>query len=903
MKKIVIFSFLGFLLLLSCEEKKSVLVKPESNRFSKQTIKLGLCEPIALTISNAGDVFYCLRRGEIYVYEPKKGSIKQLGNLLVDFSGGNGIMGMTLDPNFDYNKKVYVFYIDTAFNYKVSRFKIENDSILQTKEETIFSFKIDHEPGAHNGGTILFDKSGNLLISTGDNTPPWQANGFPPHDQNKGREIYDALRTAANSNDFRGKILRIKPLENGNYIIPDGNLFAKNGSQGKPEIYIMGCRNPWKMSIDDKTGFVYWGEVGPDAGLDSTIGPRGYDEINQARKAGNFGWPMFVADNKPYSFVPLLDSLEIKKFNKNLPYNPSKNNTGTKLLPIPEKAFIYYPYSLSKEFPLVGKAARTACAGPVYDYIKVKNSNVKFPKYYHEKLFIYEWMRGWIMAVSMDKNGNYVGMEKVLENLKFVNPTHIAFAPDGSLYVLEYGLIWYTQNKEASLSRIIFSEGNRPPVPLISCSDTIVKINQKIFINSVDSYDFDNDSLQYEWWIDNNKAFSKSKQTNLVFSTSGIYLLHLKCTDSKQISATTSKKIIVGNSFPCVKIKVLGNNSTFYFENGELNYSIDVTDNEDKKIDTSRLFSNITYMPQGSDIYPMIAPANGHIGAPKEREITENKLIAASDCKSCHAMNIKSVGPSFNEISKKYSKDANAISILSNKIIKGGGGVWGPHAMSAHPQISIENANSMVKYILSLQNQSSIVKEDKYSKIIPKNGKILTSEFTNKTGWFYLTSTYTDDGINGNYTLSKSDILTLKNSKLLCYLADSLNKCMLIEEKNNTKYVGAFCEASNLYFKDIDMHNITSFSVKTNSKSANGMLQLRENSPNGIILGSAKINAQGEWAKWEISEANILPTNKKIDVYITFDDNKAFEFPSGENMLNIDYIKFNIMPLPSKIIK
>ena len=63
----------------------------------------------------------------------------------------------------------------------------------------------------------------------------------------------------------------------------------------------MGCRNPFRFSIDSKTGWLVWGDVGPDA-LESNPkrGPAGFDEFNRARQAGNFGWPYFVADNKAY---------------------------------------------------------------------------------------------------------------------------------------------------------------------------------------------------------------------------------------------------------------------------------------------------------------------------------------------------------------------------------------------------------------------------------------------------------------------------------------------------------------------------------------------------------------------------------------------------------------------------
>ena len=53
----------------------------------------------------------------------------------------------------------------------------------------------------------------------------------------------------------------------------------------------MGNRNPYRIAVDKKNDFLYWGEIGPDAGkTDSSRGPEGIVEFNQARKAGNYGW-------------------------------------------------------------------------------------------------------------------------------------------------------------------------------------------------------------------------------------------------------------------------------------------------------------------------------------------------------------------------------------------------------------------------------------------------------------------------------------------------------------------------------------------------------------------------------------------------------------------------------------
>ena len=63
----------------------------------------------------------------------------------------------------------------------------------------------------------------------------------------------------------------------------------------------MGHRNPFRIQVDSETGWLYNGEVGPDAsGDNANRGPRGYDELNQIREAGNMGWPFCIADNKAY---------------------------------------------------------------------------------------------------------------------------------------------------------------------------------------------------------------------------------------------------------------------------------------------------------------------------------------------------------------------------------------------------------------------------------------------------------------------------------------------------------------------------------------------------------------------------------------------------------------------------
>ena len=235
---------------------------------------------------------------------------------------------------------------------------------------------------------------GNLWISAGDDTNPFASDGFAPIDERADRRPWDAQRTSANTNDLRGKILRIRPQPDGSYTIPEGNLFPEGTPNTRPEIYIMGCRNPFRYTIDSKRGYVFWGDVGPDAGKDGAMrGPKGIDEVNRAKGPGFWGWPYSRGNNQAYHDYNFTTEESGALFNPDKPINDSPNNTGLRTLPPAQESMIWYSYDDSEEFPWVRKGGKNPMAGPVFysDEFGVEN---KFPPYFDGKLLIYEWMRG-----------------------------------------------------------------------------------------------------------------------------------------------------------------------------------------------------------------------------------------------------------------------------------------------------------------------------------------------------------------------------------------------------------------------------------------------------------------------------------------------------------------------------
>jgi len=78
-------------------------------------------------------------------------------------------------------------------------------------------------------------------------------------------------------------------------------------------------------------------------------------------------------------------------------------------------------------------------------------------------------------------------------------------------------------------------------------------------------------------------------------------------------------------------------------------------------------------------------------------------LIEASDCRTCHQDAAKVIGPAYVDVAKKYPNTPANVKMLAGKIIAGGKGVWGEIPMTPHPNVTQEDAEAMVTYILSMK--------------------------------------------------------------------------------------------------------------------------------------------------------------------------------------------------------
>jgi glucose/arabinose dehydrogenase/PKD repeat protein len=482
---------------------------------------------------------------------------------------------------------------------RVSRFTLTGDTLNMSSQVTIIDIpayrdRTFPEPG-HTGGYIEFGPDGNLYIGTGDDTPPnldpnWQ--GYAPLDWRPGKANLDAARTAGNTNDLRGKLLRIRPSAGGGYTVPAGNLYPQGTAQTRAEIYAMGFRNPFRFSIDPANGWVYLADYGPDRGGPTTNrGPEGLVELNVIKTPGNYGWPFCHGDNQPYAPFNPDTGVVGAKFNCSAPVNNSPNNTGlTSLKPIVAPN-MWYGYGTSPTFPELGANGAGPMGGPVYRYNAANPSATKFPPYYDGVHFFYEWTRNYIKEVHFDSASAVTRTNPFLPGGNFVKPMDLEFGPDGSLYLLEWGSNFGGGNNDSGLYRIDYVHGGRSPVAKATGTPTSGNAPLTVQFSSAGTTDPDpGNTLSYQWTFGDGSTSTAANPAH-TYTANGNYTAQLKVTDNTGKAAFANVQITVGNTAPVVTITVPPDGGMLNFGD-RVSYTVTVSDPGGAPVDCTKVFVN-----------------------------------------------------------------------------------------------------------------------------------------------------------------------------------------------------------------------------------------------------------------------------------------------------------------------
>ncbi len=670
----------------------------------KNTIAEGLRDPMSLAVAPNGDVYVVEREGRLLRVCPDTGGVFEIANLPVsalratepksDSAVEDGLQGIALDPNFAKNQRIFLYYSDPKkLIDRLSRFQLKDGKLDLASELMLLEIPVErHDRICHHGGSVQFGPGGLLHLSTGDNTNPFASDGYVPIDNRENRLPWDAQRSAGNTNDLRGKILRIRPTETG-YEIPPGNLFPVGTAKTRPEIFAMGCRNPFRMSIDPKNSTVYWGEVGPDSANPSDKGPAGHDEINQAKVAGNFGWPFLVADNKPYPIQNFATGKPGRMTDPAAPQNTGIRNTGLTDLPPGQSAFIWYPYAESAEFPVMGKGGRNAMAGPVFYFDPARRYNI-LPREDNHTLLTYDWIRGKILKANLGAGEKLASLTVLDEGYR--HPMDMEMANDGSIWLLDFGSEWWF-NKNGFLSRLLPNSTNHSPVISIQ---PVAGNDRSFAVNS--ATDPDNDPLTVTWWlttgVTERKLGSGKSITVAVGEGSEIRAV---ASDGKSPNAVARISL---------SQEIIAPELTLMLTDKAKSYNFGA--NVDFKI-----LSPANPNPAQVVVRARYIPATGHdAGGPQfSPEITA--LVTANQCLACHQVDRASVGPQYLNVSLKYRDQPEAINSLKAKLKTGGAGVWGEVPMP--PQIALKDgdADTILHAILGLSEGISEVKGSVAGKI------------------------------------------------------------------------------------------------------------------------------------------------------------------------------------------
>jgi len=396
--------------------------------------------------------------------------------------------------------------------------------------------------------------------------------------------------------------------------------------------------------------------------------------------------------------------------------------------------------------------------------------------------------------------------------------------------------------------------------------------------------------MTYLWNLGNGVTKTTTTPTlDYTYTKVGAYKVSVDVKDDKGASSKSDVvSLYAGNETPVVKINITGGNKSFYLPGVPVKYNVQVTDkNDPSKIDPNNLFVTVDYV-QGTD---KAASATGH---QQGVNILEGKNIMLSlDCKSCHKENEKSIGPAYVQVSQKYQNNRDAMAHLTQKIIKGGAGVWGEVAMPAHPGLSQGDAQQIVTWVLSLANTKTAKKSLPQSgTITPPAAAATTSSITaTPAPLMVLTASYTDKGGKNIKALTGTGSTALR-SNTMTFTGSEKVKGFTTRSNAGRSFL-LFPASNEGWFSvdNIDLTDVASISLNSGwqgTPKSGFSFEARLDGPDGKVLGTGSMPApeKGQQSGVVTLPIQMVSDGKFHSIYMIY---KAQETFGG----GIFSIKFN----------
>ncbi|MCU4925820.1 PQQ-dependent sugar dehydrogenase [Halobacteria archaeon AArc-dxtr1] len=400
-----------------------------------------------------------------------------------------GGQSVAICPNFEETGHVYVYYHpsseemdmwDNPYNedivtmlQRVSRFEMDGDGLDPDSEEVVIEIPLQLNTCCHIGGYLEFGPEGDLWITTGDDSnnvgnPDGEVNWSMTDERDgdvHGRPaaVSDAQRTSGNTADLRGSVLRITPTEDGEdgemYEVPEGNLKDHweeetgedySDDEFLPEIYAMGLRNPFAVSIDSHTGYLFTGNYGNDAGsVDFNLGMQGQADYHLFCEPGNAGFPYFRG-YYPYRDWDFENDQPGQPFWHDNLRNRSPNNTGIENIPNVTPGLIWHPQGFDgyedapawMDMPRPGEvtwpeldAGGSADAGVAYRYSEEFGEGALDPYFEGKQFFMNPSNADVIRYLTFNEDGS-LEIDEFLPDNDIGGAYDMDVLPDGRLAIM-----------------------------------------------------------------------------------------------------------------------------------------------------------------------------------------------------------------------------------------------------------------------------------------------------------------------------------------------------------------------------------------------------------------------------------------------------------------------------------
>jgi glucose/arabinose dehydrogenase len=541
--------------------------------FTEDLIVQGLTEPTAFAFLPDGRILITEKQGLVRLV---KDGVLQPDPFIdirdrVNAYWDHGLLGIAADPSFSTNGFIYLLftYENNAAQFsgtktaRLTRYTAVGDAASPGTEAIILGTQVGSSCNNFASGADCIPSDspshsvGNIKFASDGTMYVTTGDGahFNFVDDN-------ALR-AQNLDLLSGKLLHITRTGQG---ISTNPFWNGNANSNRSKVWARGLRNSYRFNLRPGTNVPYLGDVGWNT----------WEEVNVGARGANLGWPCYEGSFRQSGYEP-----------KSVCQTLYGQGTAAVRMPL---------YSWSHNGTSAAATGGTFFTGSSY------------PSQYQGAYFWGDYAMNWMNSLRVDANDNLVGGSVSAFGTAMSNPVDIEMGPDGNLYYLGIGT--------GELIRVVFNNGNSPPVANASASPTSGLAPLNVQFSSAGSSDPDGDPIVTTWNFGDGTANSTQTNPSHTYAANGSYTATLTVTDGRGGSTSDTVPISVGNRGPTATITAPA--ASLRYKVGDvITYAGSATDPEDGTIPGSRLAWQITiqHCPGGACHTHVLQTGTGTTGS------------------------------------------------------------------------------------------------------------------------------------------------------------------------------------------------------------------------------------------------------------------------------------------------